>query len=47
MHVICAYSTRAAHSGSHLLTLLLRRFREVTHRCSREVTHLLGNQELN
>jgi len=25
----------------------LRRFREVTHRCSREVTHLLGNQELN
>jgi len=25
----------------------LRRFREVTHLCSREVTHLLGNQELN
>jgi hypothetical protein len=26
---------------------LLRRFREVTHPCSREVTHLFGNQELN
>jgi hypothetical protein len=25
----------------------LRRFREVTRPCSREVTHLLGNQELN
>jgi len=25
----------------------LRRFRKITHRCSREVTHLLGNQELN
>jgi hypothetical protein len=25
----------------------LQRFREVTHLCSREVTHLLGKQELN
>jgi type III restriction enzyme len=37
-------------NGYYLLAkdwLELQRFREVTHRCSREVTHLLGNQELN
>jgi hypothetical protein len=33
--------------GEHPDVSFLRRFREVTHRCSREVTHLLGNQELN
>jgi hypothetical protein len=42
------------HEIEHLKLLIaklrrmqLRRFREVTRPCSREVTHLLGNQELN
>jgi DNA replication protein DnaC len=35
------------HENIFVLGPTLRRFREVTRPCSREVTHLLGNQELN